>query len=513
MTAQTLCEALDAACGRWPTRPALSFRGRHTTYGELGRQVDALAAAYRRMEIARGDRVVCQLSNRPEHLVAAFAAWRCGAVHVGAHPQLTARELSTLVGLTGAVLLVHEPAGDEGDPLATLARDHPRLRLFPAEGAAGEGSVAGVLAGADAGTPPPPGNAVDGPSPEDAAALLVTSGSTGKPKLPMGFHGRLAASWTGLARGLGLGPDDVHLAHLPLAHGFGLMLATAGLLGGGRVLLVERFSPAEVLESVGREGVTVLHGSAAHFRLLLDRLDPALHDLRSLRVGVASASAFPIPLLRAMLQGLGMTIMMMYGSSEGVGVATTDPDEILMGSVGRPEPGSVAIVDGRRRPVAAGAPGEIAFSRAVFPVRYWSGPEGGQPRSVTRGWYYTGDLGRIDPDGRLFVLGRVQHRINRGGSKVDPAEVEAALLGCAGVAEAAVIGTPHPVLGETVCAIVVPSAGPAPTLSGVRAELAGLLAAYKLPEALRIVPAIPRSLLGKVDVERLRAEVLETAGA
>ncbi|HET7463885.1 MAG TPA: fatty acid--CoA ligase family protein, partial [Longimicrobium sp.] len=351
------------------------------------------------------------------------------------------------------------------------------------------------------------------PSADDAAAIFVTSGTTGRPKLPMGFHGRLAASWTGLGRALDLGPDDVHLAHLPLAHGFGLMLATAGLLRGGRIVLLERFSPAEVLAAVGREGATVLHGSATHFRLLLDRLDPALHDLRSLRVGVASASAFPIPLLREMLEGLGMRIMMMYGSSEGVGVATLDPGEILVGSVGRPEPGSVVIAGARRRPVPPGEPGEIAFSRAVFPVRYWSGPAGGQPRSVTRGWYYTGDLGRLDADGRLFVLGRLGHRINRGGSKVDPAEVEAALLECPGVAEAAVLGAPHPVLGEVVCACIVPSRTPAPTLDEVRAALGGSLAPYKLPEELRVVAAIPRSILGKVDVGRLRAEVLEAAGA
>ncbi|HET7464361.1 MAG TPA: AMP-binding protein, partial [Longimicrobium sp.] len=128
MTAETLCDALDAACGRWTTRTALSSGGARTTYGELRDQVAARAADYRRLGVRRGDRIVCQMPNRPEHLVAAFAAWYCGAVYVGAHPALTARELSTLVRLTGAALVVHE--GQDPPPsVAALRRARPEPRL------------------------------------------------------------------------------------------------------------------------------------------------------------------------------------------------------------------------------------------------------------------------------------------------------------------------------------------------------------------------------------------------
>ncbi|MBV9019613.1 MAG: hypothetical protein JOZ71_02755, partial [Ktedonobacteraceae bacterium] len=126
------------------------------------------------------------------------------------------------------------------------------------------------------------------------------------------------------------------------------------------------------------------------------------------------------------------------------------------------------------------------------------------------GWYYSGDLGRLDDEGRLYVFGRLKHQIDRGGLKIDPVEVEAALLECPGVSDGAVIGLPNPILGETVCACVVPMAEQEPSLKQVRMVLSSMLAPYKLPEELCILYTIPRTRIGKVDLERLRAEVMKT---
>jgi acyl-CoA synthetase (AMP-forming)/AMP-acid ligase II len=470
------------------------------SYAALRGAVETLAARYRRMGVRRRDRIVCQLPNCPEHLVAAFAAWECGAIHVGVHHQYTGRELSSVVGLTHPSLVVYQNHTDDaGQPSAIeqVRTDHPETHMFP---------VSEWDTTTDSRTP----EAMASASPADPAAIFLTSGSTGVPKMPLGFQGRLAASWSGLSAQLGFSPSDVHLGHLPLAHGFGLMLATAGLLGGGKLILLERFSRDEVLDVITRKRVTVLHGSATHFQVILDRLDPALHDVSSLRIGVASASAFPPPLLRQIRADLGMDLLVMYGSSEGVGVATRDPDDYLQGSVGRPEPRSVTIVGPDHAALPTGAAGEIAFSREFFPVRYWKGTGDAasdvEIEEVSTGWYYSGDLGRIDEDGRLFVLGRLKHQINRGGSKIDPTEVENALLAYPGVIEAAVIGVPHPVLGEKVCAYVVTADGCTVTLDGVRDTLRRTLAPFKLPEELHLRDQLPRTPLGKVDVERLRSE-------
>jgi acyl-CoA synthetase (AMP-forming)/AMP-acid ligase II len=327
------------------------------------------------------------------------------------------------------------------------------------------------------------------------------------------MHGKLRASWSGLARWLGFTSDDVHLVQLPLSHGFGLMLATAGLLAGGRLVCLDGFSAESGLEAIERQRVTVLNGTPAHFGLLVDRLGGTARDVSSLRIGVAAGAAFHQPLLESIYGVLGMELLLMYGSSEGVGVATRERDEILAGSVGRPDPpGSVAIMDAGGRPLPAGEVGEIAFARSSNPVRYWgeqadgAQPEGAQP--PTAGWYHSGDLGRLDQAGRLHVVGRIKHQINRGGLKIDPVEVEAALLACTGVADGAVVGVPNPFLEEVVCACVVPAAGADPALQELRAELSGRLASFKLPEELCTLERIPRTALGKVDHELLRGLAL-----
>ena len=305
---------------------------------------------------------------------------------------------------------------------------------------------------------------------------------------------------------------------MPLSHGFGLMMAVAALLTGGELVLLSRFSAEEALQVVTTECVTVLNGAPAHFKLILNRLDPARHDVRSLRLSVGTAATFSPSLVRSIWDDLGVNFVYMYGSSEGVGVATTDRGDILRGSVGRPEPGSVAIVGADHRPLPQGEVGEIAFSRHVYPVRYWGESGSESLAAVTRdatqsgnGWYYSGDLGRLDDEGRLYVFGRLKHQIDRGGLKIDPVEVEVALLGCPGVSDAAVIGLPNPVLGETVCACVVPTSEQVPSLERLRMVLSGMLAPYKLPEELCILDSIPRTRVGKVDLERLRAEVMEKA--
>jgi acyl-CoA synthetase (AMP-forming)/AMP-acid ligase II len=489
MSAATLSEALREACKTWPTRTALVHRGHSMTYDELCRSAGALASSYAELGVRPGDRIVCSASNRSEHITALAAAWFSGAVHVGLDFESTLPELSRVIGLTEAKVLVWEPAV----PVEPLLAAHPDLTVLAldARNPAGCRSIGELTAG-----PGDPRFAE--PAPSDPALVFVTSGTTGAPKATVGWHGNLAGRWTRLGGWLGFEPEDVHLVQLPLAHGFGLLTAMAGLLSGGTLVLLDRFSTNEVLAAVGDEHVTVLNGAPAHFRLVLDRFDETVHDVSSLRLSIGTAATFPPELVREMRRRLGVDMVIMYGSSEGVGIATKDQDDIALGAVGRPAPESVAIVGPDRMPVPVGEIGEIAFSRAVFPVRYWGEAE-------STGWYYSGDRGRLDAEGRLYVHGRLNHQIDRGGLKVDPTEVEAALLRCDDVRDAAVIAVPNPVLGESVCACVVSRDGASLTLDGLRSRLAGELAPYKLPEELRLVEHIPRTALGKVSLDALAA--------
>jgi acyl-coenzyme A synthetase/AMP-(fatty) acid ligase len=497
----TLARALAVACRRWPDRTALVSRHGDLTYRELGAATSRLAVAYGVLGVATGDRVLCSVSNRPELLVALGAAWERGALHVAAEHRLTGPELIRIVQRTGASVLVYEPPPAAADPLAAVRQlrgAFPQLEVVLVGGGpadAGWRRFEHLVTGT--------GEAVYdcAPAVGDGAIMFISSGTTGTPKVTVGFHGNLSERWQRLGTWLGFGPDDVHLVQLPLSHGFGLMMAVAGLLAGGRLVLLERFAVEEALDAIGREGVTVLNGAPTHFRLLLDRLDGACDRVASLRLSVGTAAAFPAPLVRDIWDRLGVRFMFMYGSSEGIGFATTDPEDILLGSVGRPQPGSVRVVDEHRNALPAGETGELAFSRRVFPVHYW-----GDGDAAGVAWFFSGDRGRLDEEGRLFIYGRLKHQIDRGGLKVDPIEVEAALLALSRVADGAVVGRPDPVLGEVVCACVVPiGEEPRIRLGELREELGRSLAPHKLPDELHILTAMPRTPLGKVDLDRLHA--------
>ncbi len=489
----TLTEALQGAWQTWPDRTAIVQRGRSMTYRELQAATEAVAAGYATLGIEPGDRIVCSVSNRPEYLVALGAAWLCGAVHVGIDFGSTVPELSHVLRATEAKALVCESTVS----LDPLLEEHPGVEVITV----GE-------------TPPPSCHSLDdlsavggAPNPvnqkaEDPALIFISSGTTGTPKATIGWHGNLAGRWTRLGGWLGFRSDDVHLVQLPLSHGFGLLTAMAGLLSGGTLAPLDRFSTDGVLTTISDEHVTVFNGAPAHFRLVLDRLDERLHDVSSLRLSIGTAAAFSPELVAEIRTRLGVEMVVMYGSSEGIGVATKDQDDILLGAVGRPAPESVTVVAPDHTPLPVGEIGELAFSRAVFPVRYWD-----DESSNGQEWYYSGDLGKLDAEGRLYLHGRLKHQIDRGGLKIDPVEVEAALLRRGDLRDAAVIGVPNPVLGESVCACVVPHDGKSPTLEELRAQLANELAPYKLPESLCLLESIPRTALGKVELEELSALV------
>ena len=503
-----LASSVYAACRRWADRPAVTCSGATTTYADLGRAVARLAAEYLGVGIRRGDRVLCQLPNSVEHVIAVLGAWAVGAVHVGVDNDLTGRELGWLAAHTEAAALLFRPHPDVADAEAAVGavrQAHPATRVITTS------DLAQLLAGPDVLEDWSPPHRED-----ETSHLLLTSGTTGRPKAVMETLPACRAKLQFFADAFGPGPDDVHLLYLPMAHVFGLRLALLCLLTGGRLVLADRFSPGGALRSVTDEGVTVLPGTPTHLTLLLDALDRGHHRVDTLRSAVSAASALPRPLADRIYDRLGADLLYVYGCSENFTILTTDRDEIRRGSVGRlvfkgpegtPPDGTVAVLEpGGTSILPAGEVGEIAFG-AASPVRYWKDAD-----AAVDGWYRTGDLGRIDADGCVYVIGRLKELVNRGGLHVSPAEVEAAVRLHPGVADCAVVGTPDPVVGEAICACVVPVAAP-PSLAELRAFLGDVVARHKLPDELCVVPAIPRTKIGKVDRPALRATVLAGTGA
>jgi acyl-CoA synthetase (AMP-forming)/AMP-acid ligase II len=489
---RSLVEALAAVVAEHGERPALvemeGGRPRlELTYAQFWARVQSTAQYLRTLGAYPGATVLNQLGNNATFLVAAFATWLEGAVHVGLDWDLTAAELERIGSWAQApVILSASPPA-----LTDMLKDRSTATLARREA---------IDALAEHHTPPLGAASADGrtlPRPEDPAIVFLTSGTTGTVKGALGRHGPVVFGWQELAKSLAFSAQDRHLVQLPLSHGFGLMTAVAALFSGGRLVIMDRFNATEAVQLIHDHAITVFNGTPTHFILLLQALEPT-RRLPSLRTGVVSAATLPADTRRDIFERLGMGLMVLYGSSEGLSVRTQDRGDIMLGAVGRPPPGSLRIVDPKEEPVPPGSTGEIVL-HCYMPVEYWREPCAREIGS----WYKTGDVGRVDADGRLYVLGRVNDQVNRGGQKIEPGEVEAALSDCQGVADCAVIGIADPVLGEILCACVVP-AGAAPTLAELRQHAASQLARHKLPEAILVLAAIPRSRLGKIDRPTLR---------
>ena len=507
-----LAASLGEACAQWSDRPAITFAGTTITYSSLWRQVLSLAGAYERLSIGPGDRVLCQLRNCPKHVVAIGGAWARGGVHIGADNDLTGAELSRLVERLGAKALLYQPPHDRPDdlsPLDEVKAAHPALHVIVHGSDPGSHLELSTLLQSE------PATRVEAADPLAPSIVFLTSGTTGEPKTVLES---LAAHWAKMqlfTDGFEPGTDDVHLLYLPLSHVFGFRLGLLALLRGGRLVLMERFSPERALELIGQEHVTVLPAVPTHLRLLHERYDRARHDISSLRWVLSAAANLPQELAEWVYRDLGARMMFVYGCSEGFTTVTSDEADILAGSVGSrvfqgppgtPADGVVRVVDpDSGTTVRDGENGEIWYGAAT-PVAYWDLP----PVAVD-GWYRTGDLGCVDADGRLHVTGRLKELINRGGLHVSTSEVELAMAGHPGIADGAVIPVPDRVLGEAVCACVVPAGKDAPDLGELRTFLGATLARHKLPDELCVVAAIPRTDIGKVDRRALAAEVL--AGA
>jgi long-chain acyl-CoA synthetase len=313
-------------------------------------------------------------------------------------------------------------------------------------------------------------------------------------------------SWAGPVAALT--PDDVVLAALPLSHSFGLNAALlAPLLAGATITLLERFSSEAALASIRRDRVTVFPGVATMFRRLLDSPGLAGADLSSVRIAVSGAAPCPWELAQEWRERTGIRILRGYGSTElfrPISYLAADPTE-SPGATGRPVPGvEVRIVDDAGRSVPVGEVGELWIKSPAAMQGYINAPEDTREVLSDDGWFRTGDLATGAADGLVEIVGRKRERILRGGHSVFPPEVEAVLLTHPAVAEAAVIGVPHPELGEEVAAFVVlrPSQGATETelIDYCRNRLAG----FKYPRRVAALEALPKSATGKILKSNLR---------
>jgi long-chain acyl-CoA synthetase len=468
---------LDAAAQRAPDRVALIAPGERLTYRQLERRAARFAHWLRAHGAGTGDRVALILPNGAGFAVALYGALKLGATVTPLNPQLTAEERARTLSDFGARVVVDTPPPGAGHAVAGLLDE--------------EAGAAVV-------------EEVDAP-----ALVLYTSGSTGRPKGAVLSHAAVAAgnaSWKDDV--MALTADDRVLAVLPLSHSFGINGAlVAPLLAGASVVLVERFSPEAVLAAVRDHGVTVFPAVATMYQRLLDTPGWSRADFASVRIALSGAAPCPWALAEAWRERSGVRIFRGYGMTElhrPLSYLANDPRD-FPDCVGRPVPGvEIRVVDDDGAPVAQGEVGELLIRSEAAMDGYLGQPEE-TAATVVDGWFKTGDLARVSLEGFVSIVGRKKDMILRGGYSVSPPEVEAALLAHPSVTEAAVIGIPHPALGEEVAAFVALRRGDRITPDDLAAWCKTRVAGYKCPRVITIVAALPRGATGKVLKGELRA--------
>jgi long-chain acyl-CoA synthetase len=459
--AENFARRLEASSRRTAEKLALVWDGGTLTFGELDRRASAFAEILTASGVKAGDRVALTIGNHWAFPVALLAGWKLGATVAPLDTLLKEEERADILADLAPALLI-----DETD-VAGLGLGGP--------------SALGRRSGAPAGAT----------SASDAALILYTSGSTGRPKGAVLSHAALELaleSWAGPV--MALTPDDVVLATLPLAHSFGLNGALlAPWLVGGTVALVERFAPERVVEAIHRHRVTVFPGVATMFRRLLDAPELADANLGSVRIAVSGAAPCPWELAERWRGRTGIRIVRGYGMTElfrPISYQAANPHE-SPDAIGWPVPGvEIRIVDDElwiRSPSAMNA--------------YINAPD--ETREVlVDGWFRTGDLATVSAEGLVTIVGRKRERILRGGYSVFPPEVEAVLLTHPAVAEAAVLGQPHPELGEDVAAFVTLRPGVTAEPDELITHCRDRLAAFKYPRLLIVLDALPKSPTGKI---------------
>ena len=486
---------------RFPSDQAPSFvetaSGARWSYADLEDETGRIAACLRDLGLARGDRVAVQIEKSPRALFLYLACLRAGLVYLPLNPAYPEAELDYFLGDAEPALLVCRPASQSR--LEPLARSH-RVGTVLDLNEDGEGSLAEA---ADSFSPLEDTVACDA---EDPAALLYTSGTTGRPKGAVLSHRNLASNAEVLQRAWGFRNSDVLLHALPLFHTHGLFVACHCVLqGGASMLLLPKFDVDEVLRLLPR--VSVFMGVPTFYVRLLQHPGLEATATRSVRLFVSGSAPLLPQTFEAFHERTGHRILERYGMTE-CGMVTSNPLEgpRKVGTVGPPLSGiALRVVDGKGRALPPGTTGGVEFKGPNVFQGYWKTSDRRAEDFTADGFFRSGDLGVVDDDGYLTLVGREKDLIISGGLNVYPKEVETLLDRLEGIAESAVIGMPDDDLGERVTAMVVPSEAPGELDSpAIIANLKTVLAGYKVPKELHVVDEIPRNAMGKVQKNLLR---------
>lgn len=505
---QGLGDLLRRSASRTPDKIALSFRDKRESFRELNDAVNRAANGLRAIGIEKGDRVALLSHNNRDFVVLRFAAARVGAVITPVNFMLNADDVAYILNHAGAcAIFAEDTLCDTADQaIAQLAQPITRRFAIPHSGAAVSGlwsPVQDVLSNPNTTEPE-----LD-LDPDDPIQMMYTSGTESRPKGALLTSSALYAQYTSTIVNGGMDADDIELHCLPLFHCAQLdCFLTTDLYLGATSIVHDKADPADMLAAIEAEGVTKLFCPPTVWIALLRHPDFDKRDLSTLRKGYYGAAIMPTAIIEELTQRLpNLNLYNFYGQTEMAPMATVlGPEDQLrkLGSAGRPALNvETMLVDDDGNPVPVGEIGEIVHQSPHLILGYYNDPDK-TAEAFKGGWFHSGDLGRFDEEGYLYVVDRKKDMVKTGGENVASREVEEVIFRHPDVAEVAVFGVPHPKWIEAVTAIVVAKPGVTLQAEVIDAYCRENLAHFKAPKHVAVVDSLPKNASGKILKRDLR---------
>ncbi|MDW0112578.1 fatty acid--CoA ligase family protein [Sporosarcina saromensis] len=501
-----------------PEKSAYHFMGKDTSYAEFDQSVSMFATALQGLGVERGDHVAFLLGNTPHFLISLYATMRIGATAIPINPIYSSDEISYILHNSDAKVVIAvdpllplvekavqgfpaieqfiicEVSEDVGQRFVALPDTvKSKVKLFSSVIATGRPNIQPVAV-----------------EENETAIILYTSGTTGQPKGAMLTHGNLFSNARDVADYLGFSEDDRVVATLPVFHVFALtVVVNAPLLKGATILLVPRFSPGDVFETIKTKQATVFAGVPTMYNFLYQYPAAVKEDFATVRLAISGGASLPVALLHNFENKFDVRVSEGYGLSEASPVTCFNPldRDRVPGSIGT----NIVNVENKvvnelGEEVTVGEVGELIVKGPNVMKGYYKMPEE-TAATIRDGWLYTGDLARQDEGGYFYIVDRKKDLIIVGGFNVYPREVEEVLFAHPAISEAAVIGVPDPDFGEEVQAFVVLKEDAQVTEEQLKQFCTQKLAKYKVPAVIEFLDELPKNTTGKILRRSLKNQV------
>jgi long-chain acyl-CoA synthetase len=488
-------EMLEKTASEVPQKTAIVLGSQRVSYGELDEASNRVANALINLGLRKGEHVAILMSYTPEWLINYFGVVKAGGITVILNAVLKAPEYDPLLRDSDSTILLTEKSFSE-----MLSSVLPTLPLLKHVIEVDSDSHREILGRSSTTSP-----TVDIKD-DDETAIIYTSGVLGKQKGVVHTHSSLMAAASIVAPGLEQTGEDICVGMIPFFYALGLaVVALISVMKGSTMVLVPRFTPKGVLETVEQERATILVGVPAMFNALamLDEKTLKEYDLSSLRVALSAGAKASTHLMQVFEQKFGLTFTEIYGTTEALATTLGDVHNRRLGTAGKPIE-DIRLIDIDGSEVPQGEIGEIVCRSPQVMKGYYKAPEL-TSQVLKDGWFHTGDLARMDEDGYIeYIEKRSFIIVTSAGVKIPPTEVEEVLLKHPNVAEAAYVGIMDEHGGQIPTLFVVPKEGQRVTKQEIRSFCGQSLADFKLPRKIEFVDSIPKTGSGKMDRRRLK---------